>query len=44
MENDIYYEYVSCIVDECGTVVAKASEVDVNKLLEEHPEWTVRCI
>jgi len=41
---DDFIEYTSYIVNECGDIIAKASEVDVDKYLEEHPEWRIRCI
>lgn len=37
-------EFTSYIVDECGTPIYKASEVDVAEILEDHPEWEVRCM
>lgn len=40
-------EYRSAIVDELGYLVAYCSEIDEdeqNRILEEHPEYTIRCI
>ena len=37
-------EYTTYIVDECGTPIVKASEVDVDKYLKEHPEYSIKCL
>ncbi len=42
--NDNYVEYTSYIVDECGDIIAKANEVDVDKFLEQHPEYSIKCM
>lgn len=40
-------EFRSAIVDECGCVMYwcdELSESEVDKILEQHQEWKVRCI
>lgn len=40
-------EYRSAVVDELGYLVAYCSEIDEdeqNRILDEHPEYTIRCI
>ena len=36
--------YRSAIFDECGSFVAWCDEVDEQAVLNEHPEWFVKCI
>lgn len=40
-------EYRTAIIDECGDIVAWVSDIGnmrAMELLDEHPEWTTRCI
>lgn len=39
-------EFVSCIKDECGCVVAlcaKMSQQEIDEILDNHPEWYLGC-
>lgn len=39
--------YARVIVDECGEVMEYISDLleeEVEEILEEHPEWRIKCI
>ena len=39
--------YARVIVDECGEVMEYISDLleeEVEEILEEHPEWQIKCI
>ncbi len=49
--DELYNEcsYVSCIVDECNDVVIPNvygcyTDDEISDILDEHPEWSVKCI
>lgn len=43
--DDLVYE--SWIVDECGDAIMKCCDMtddEIHDLLDNHPEWSVRCL
>ena len=46
-EREVKKMYSRVIVDECGEIMEYVSDLtgaEVNEILEEHPEWSIKCV
>jgi hypothetical protein len=46
-EREVNKMYSRVIVDECGEIMEYVSDLtgaEVNEILDEHPEWQIKCV